>query len=156
MNYSPGYVLVIGQSAHNLTDRLPDNFQGNLRGSLQSVAADPNALSQSLHCPVVVTDSAEQAVAKAQEHHPHLVILSGNASKDWSPQIVQAIRQSVQPEEVVIVSLSKSSEFSWMPESSSSEIDGFFVEPLSVDVLSALNQSAIAKKECLQLAGSSC
>ena len=132
MNYLPGYVLVIDHSTSDL----------------QSTAEASESILQSLHCPVVITDSPEQAVAKAQSHHPHLVILSGDVS-DQSPQIAKKIRQSVQPEEVVIVSLSKSSEFSWMSEPNSVEIDGFFVEPLSVDVLSALNQSAIVKKTCL-------
>ena len=135
MNPSPGYVLVIGKP----------------NSSIQNAAEAPESVLQSLHCPVVITASLEQAVTKAQEHHPHLVILSGDASEDWSPHIAKEIRQSVQPEGVVIVSLSKSSEFSWMPESSNAEIDGFFVEPLSVDVLSALNQSAMVKKRVYRL-----
>ena len=134
MNHSSGYVLVIGNLISN---------------HLHNIAEAPESVLQSLYNSVIVTASPEQAVAKAQEHHPHLVILAGEVSEDWSVHMAKQIRQSVQPEGVVIVSLSKSSEFSWMPQSSSVEIDGFFVEPLSVDVLSALNQSAIVKKTCL-------
>lgn len=128
MKQSPGYILVIGQPLMNLTTSPTEN----------------------LYTPVVTATDPEQAVAKAQAEHPHLVIISGDTHQDWSPQVARQIRQSVQPEEVVIVSLTESSDLSWSTATESPEIDGVFVKPLSADVLSSLNESAIAKQRCLQ------
>jgi DNA-binding NarL/FixJ family response regulator len=132
MEPSADYILVIGRPSHGLQN----TFQ--------------NA-TQTLPCPVVVANSPDQAIAQAQADHPHLVILSGDHDQTWSPRIARQIRQSVQPEGVVIVALTQSSELSWHPRTNSADIDGFFVEPLSVDILSSLAESAIAKKKYLHI-----
>ncbi|MEM9091999.1 MAG: hypothetical protein AAGC93_25095 [Cyanobacteria bacterium P01_F01_bin.53] len=128
MKQSSGYILVIGQP-------------------LRHLPKSPS--TENLYTPVVTATSPEQAIAKAQAEHPHLVIISGDPHQDWSPQVARQIRQSVQPEGVVIVALTESSDLSWSNTTESSEIDGVFVKPLSADVLSSLNESAIAKKRCL-------
>jgi DNA-binding NarL/FixJ family response regulator len=129
MNPSTDYILVIGQ---------PSN---GLQSTFQSA-------TQAIDCPVVITNSPDQAIAQAEADHPYLVILSGDANQSWSRQIARRIRQSIQPEGVVIVALTQSSELSWhSPENT--DIDGFFVEPLSADILSTLTESAIAKKKYL-------
>ena len=129
MKQSSGYILVIGQPLMNLT-------------------TSPS--TENIYTPVVTATSPEQAVEKAQAEHPHLVIISGDTHQDWSPQVARQIRQSVQPEGVVIVALTESSDLSWPIATESTEIDGVFVKPLSADVLSSLNESAIAKQRCLQ------
>lgn len=138
MNVSQNYILIVGQPPKLAERSTPSS-------TLSSALTSTLGTAQALHCPVVITHSPEQAIAKAQSDHPYLVILSGDASQTWSPQVARQIRQSVQPEGVVIVALTQSSEQSWNPIEDSTEIDGFFVEPLSVDVLSALNASAILR-----------
>ena len=129
MKDSQNYVLVIGAPS----TKLPETRK----------------LSQTLSCPVVTITSPVQALALAQADPPHLVILSGDDSQTWSPQIARQIKQSVQPEGIVIVAITASSERSWQAPENNTEIDGFFVEPLSDDVWSTLNESAITKKKCL-------
>ena len=129
------YILVIGQSAKSIKE--------------QSAAT---VIAQELNCPVVSIASPWQAIAKAQANPPYLVILSGDEGQTWAPQTAREIKQSVQSQGVVVVALTTSSEHSWADDAERAEIDGYFVEPMSADVLSALNESAIAKKKCLQLA----
>ncbi len=130
MNPSKDYILVIGQPSNGLQSTFQE-------------------ATQAIHCPVVITQSPDQAIAQAQAEHPYLVILSGDTHQTWSPHVARRIRQSIQPEGVVIVALTQSSELSWNPHLESPDIDGFFVEPLSADVLSTLTESAIAKKKYL-------
>lgn len=106
--------------------------------------------NQIVRCPIVIADSVKEAIATAQSHHPYLVILAGDSSQPQLPRIARQIRQCMQPEEVMIVSLTASSDLAWEPQTGSPEIDGFLVEPLSVDVLSSLNESAMAKQKILQ------
>ena len=105
-----------------------------------------------LHCPIVVAASPAQALTTAQRDHPYLLILAGNAVQQWSPQMAQQIRQSVQPFGLVIVAITDSSELSWASEPTETGLDGFFVEPISPTVLNALNESAIAKHRFCQYA----
>jgi len=131
MESSQDYILVVGRPYKEL------------------VAA--KAIAQALNCAVVAVASPQQAVAKAQLNPPYLVILLGDERQTWAPQIAREIRQSVEPERIVIVALTTSSEPSWQLKENSAEIDGFFVKPISPDVMSTLRDSAIAKKQ-LQLA----
>lgn len=175
MEYSQGYILWIGQApttpllaevkptvkaspsqAATLPEAgLHDGLHDGLRDGLHDGFHDTDlqgaeAIARILRCPVSIATSPEQAVAQAQIEHPYLVILSGDVCPKWFLQVARQIRQSVQPERVVIVSLTDSSELSWMPTEASSDIDGFFVKPMSTDVLTALNESAIAKQIFLQ------
>lgn len=110
-------------------------------------------IAQTLGCPVVTVTSPWQALATAQADPPHLVILSGEDSYAWSPQMARQIRQHVQSESIVIVAITESIDLSWLPKEEATAIDGIFVEPLSADILNALNESAITKKRCLQTCG---
>lgn len=116
-------------------------------GPLTKEMAAAKAIAQALNCSVVTIASPWQAVAEAQNHPPYLVILLGDEGQTWSPQIAREIRQSVEPERIVIVALTTSSVPSWQCQESSAEIDGFFVEPISLDVMNTLRDSAIAKKQ---------
>jgi len=113
---------------------------------------DIESYGRRFQCPIVVADSPAQAIATAQMDHPYLVILSGESIQQWSPQIAQQLRQSVQPFGLVIVAITDSSELSWEVEPRETGLDGFFVEPISPTVLSALNESAIAKHTYCQCA----
>ena len=107
---------------------------------------------EQLGCAMVVAESPTQAIAIAQRNRPYLVMLSEKSIQQWSPQIAQQLRQSVQPFGVVIVAVMDSSELSWQNEPTETGLDGFFVEPISSAVLSALNETAIAKHKYAQYA----
>ena len=132
MESSQDYILVVGR---------PD----------REVAA-ARAVAQALQSAVVVIASPQQAVVKAQHNPPYLVILVDDDRQVWSPQIAREIRQSIEPERVVIVSLTASSESGWQPCENSAEIDGFFVEPISPAVMHTLRDSAIVQKQLHQTA----
>ena len=119
----------------------------------QAVVSGATSLSQAspgLGCPIITVTSPYQALAKAQADPPHLVILSGENSYAWSPQMARQIRARVPAESIMIVAITESVDFSWLPEEDATAIDGILVEPLSADILSALNESAITKRRCLQ------
>ena len=131
MKQSQNYVLIVGEPSQDLP------------------ATD--SIAQTLRCPVVAATSPTQALAMAQSAPPHLVILSGDEGCTWSHKIARQLRKSIQTDSVMIVAVTEASEPSWLPKEDNPEIDGFFVEPISADVLSTLNESAITKKRCLQL-----
>lgn len=130
---SQGYILVVGRPS-NRGQRDIERHGGGLR------------------CPVVMADSLTQAIAITQNDPPHLVILSGSAIHQWSPRMAKQLRDSAQSSSLVIVAITDSSELSWEAEPRETGLDGFFVEPISSTVLSALNVSAIAKHRYLQCA----
>ena len=144
MKHPYDYILVIGQSPLELPNTSPP--------MLRVPSGNTFASSPFPNYPIVAVDSASQAIAQARAKHPYLVILVGDDCQVRSPQIAKQIRQSVHPEGVVIVALTESSESSWPElnedEDAQADIDGFFVRPLSPEVLDSLNESAIAKKNC--------
>lgn len=93
---------------------------------------------------VFVAHSADQAVARIEQDIPYLVILSGTC-QNWSPSFVNRLRETVKPLGTTIVALTQAHEPSWSPQEEHPGIDGFFVEPLSQDVLHLLVKSAVAK-----------
>lgn len=113
---------------------------------------DIEQYGERLGCPIVFTDSLVQAIATAQQSCPYLVILSGGLVQQWSSQMAQQLRQSIQLSGLIIVAVTDSSELSWEMEYRDSGLDGLFVEPLSPTVLSALSETAIAKHRYLQCA----
>lgn len=103
------------------------------------------SLSIQLESNVFVAHSADQAVARIEESIPYLVILSG-AHKNWSPALVDRLRETVRPSgSTTIVALTQSHEPSWSPQEEHPGIDGFLVEPLTQDVLHLVVESAAAK-----------
>lgn len=93
---------------------------------------------------VFVAHSTDQAVARIEQSIPYLVILSGTY-QNWSPAFVERLRETVKPLGTTIVALTQAHEPSWPPQEDHPGIDGFFVEPLSQDVLQLLVKSAVAK-----------
>lgn len=124
MDISSGYILLLGQYCG--TDLM---FQ---------------ALSHQIEGSIFIAHSADQAVARIKQSIPYLVILSG-AHKNWSPALINRLRETVKPLGTTIVALTQSHEPSWSPQEDHPGIDGFFVEPLSQDVLTLLVESAVAK-----------
>ena len=107
-------------------------------------------IAPNLSCPVITVTSSRQALAQAQADPPHLVILSGEDDGVWPSQIARQIRQRVQAQSIVIVAITDSTDLIWRSEEGTAAIDGILVEPLSADILNALNESAITKKRCYQ------
>ncbi len=124
MDSSSGYILLLG--THHNADLM-----------LQS-------LSMHRKSDVFVAHSAEQAVARIEQGIPYLVILSG-AHKNWSPALVDRLRETVKPLGTTIVALTQFHEPSWSPQEEHPGIDGFLVEPLTYDVLHLVVESAAAK-----------
>ncbi|MBE9079610.1 hypothetical protein IQ241_20300 [Romeria aff. gracilis LEGE 07310] len=125
MTIPQGYILVLGQQPQDFLD----------------------AQLQHLSYLMVLTDSADQAVARVEQERPYLVILSGN-HQNWSQPVVQRLRDSIWPAGVTIVALTEPDEPSWFPPGQTSGIDGFLVKPLSRDILSAVVESAVVKQFC--------
>lgn len=115
------YVLVLNQGTNDL-QRL---------GSL---------LTQ-LKCPVEWADSPEQAMRKAKQTPPCLVILAGNPY-DWSHGIVHRFRSISDRSSMTIVGLTDFHAPSWLRQEENPGVDGFLVNPLNQDVLNSLVQSA--------------
>lgn len=116
-------------------------------GDLQIV----QSVLKRLRCSVFVANSIEQAVARAGQIAPYLVILAGN-HQDSAQSLVHKLRWTIQSSGhksgVTIVALTESHNPSWIYEEDYSGIDGFLVKPLSGDILTTLVQSAWAKQSC--------
>ena len=125
MKAPQGYILVVDQKSEDLQ-------------VVQSI------LSR-LSCSVFIAESSDQAVARASQAAPYLVILSGN-NQSWSKALVGRLRQSINTNGVTIVALTDSGNPSWSYQEDHPGLDGFLVQPLSRDVLSSLVQSAIVKQ----------
>lgn len=93
---------------------------------------------------VFIASSTAQAVARIAESSPCLMILLGNR-QHWSPTVVKHLRQQVQSTEVTIVALTELSGTSWSPREDYADLDGFFVTPISDDVLTSVLESALVK-----------
>lgn len=121
---SQGYILLLDQPCGD-------------RQLMQSL------LSQ-LQCSVVTADSAEQAVVKAQQVSPYLVILMGNRHI-WSQGLIDQLREALKASGVTIVALTESHDPSWFYQEENPGLDGFLVKPLTGDVLTSVVQSAQVK-----------
>jgi CheY-like chemotaxis protein len=105
------------------------------------------ALFQRLSCSIVVTNSAEQAVARASQAPPYLIILSGST---WSTPLIHRFRDIADACDSPILALTDSHAPSWQRQEDNPGFDGFLVKPLHGDVLAGLVQSALARKNyCL-------
>jgi DNA-binding NarL/FixJ family response regulator len=107
------------------------------------------ALFNRLSCSMVVTNSAEQAVARASQAPPYLIILSGSQTA-WSTPLIHRFRDIADACDGTILALTDSHAPSWQRQEDNPGFDGFLVKPLHGDVLVALLQSALARKSyCL-------
>ncbi|MEM6425046.1 MAG: hypothetical protein AAGF66_07275 [Cyanobacteria bacterium P01_H01_bin.119] len=127
MTASQGYILLLNQQYNDIK-------------VVQSVL-------ERLRCTVFVAESMEQAISRAGEDTPYLIILAGN-HPGWAETSVHCLRQAIQKVGVTIVALTDSHSPSWLHEEDYSGIDGFLVKPLSGEILSTLVQSAWAKQAC--------
>jgi DNA-binding response OmpR family regulator len=125
MSTTHGYILVLDTQRHQ-------------SGSVETLLAQ-------LRWPVFVAGSAEQAVAQAHQISPWLVILIGDG-QNWSKSLVEQLRQGSQPKQMTIVALTESTSPRWDHTDDHPGLDGFFVKPLSSEVLTSLVQSALAKQ----------
>jgi DNA-binding NarL/FixJ family response regulator len=94
-----------------------------------------------LRCPIVVAASPEQAMARARQAPPYLLILVGN-QQDWSKHLVHQFRGLADACGITIVALTDVHAPSWLRQEDNPGVDGFLVKPLNQDILSSLVHSA--------------
>ena len=133
MTYSNGYILILDQHSNHF--RLIESLLDQ-------------TLPDHQRCRVYVADSFEQAVHRAAQMPPYLVILAGSNKSSWSQRLARRLRQAMNTAGVTIVALTDSDAPSWFHQEENPELDGFLVRPLTPDVLSSLVQSALAKQAC--------
>lgn len=122
MKSSQSYVLVLDQDSRHL----------QVLGTL---------LHQ-LKYPMVVVRSVDQAMAKASQMPPSLIILSGN-QQSWSQTSIEKLRNVAnRSNNITIVALTDFHSPSWLRQEENPGLDGFLVTPLNSEVLSSLLQSA--------------
>lgn len=111
---------------------------------------DLNALESSLNClrcSVEIANSEDQAVARASQTLPYLVILDGDR-QHWSTRLVSKLRQKASDCGTTIVALTDFNAPSWSHQEDNPGVDGFLVKPIDGDVLCSLVHSARAKQNC--------
>ncbi|NJO42923.1 MAG: response regulator [Cyanobacteria bacterium CRU_2_1] len=102
---------------------------------------------------MVVASSADQAMAKAKQSPPSLIILSGN-QQDWSQTLISRLRTIANHSGgIMIVALTDSHAPSWLRQEENPGLDGFLVKPLNGDVLTSLVQSAWARQTYMPYPG---
>jgi CheY-like chemotaxis protein len=106
---------------------------------------DAHPLASQLPYPVFIAQSVEQAVNRALQAPPSLVILVGDHVQDWSASMVEKLRQNVQTAHLTIVALTNSASPQWNYLEETPGLDGFLVKPLSIDILNSLVESAFAR-----------
>ena len=94
-----------------------------------------------LRCPLVVASSVEQAMAKAKQAPPYLLILIG-AQQSWSQPLVHQFRGLADRCGITIVALTDVHAPSWLRQEDNPGVDGFLVKPLNPDILTSVVQSA--------------
>lgn len=117
----------------------------------QQVSPRPDLPLETDRCDVFVASSFEQAVARAKQAAPCLVILAGDDQR-WVQTQVHTLRQSTQAHEATILALTESTHPNWEPHEETPDLDGFLVKPLTTEVLTSLVQSALIKREYSSLA----
>lgn len=99
------------------------------------------SLSQ-LKCSMVVARSIDQAMAKASQRSPYLIILSGN-QHNWSKALVKKLRNVANHSDyITIVALTDFHSSNWLSQEDNPDLDGILVNPVNSDVLVSLVQSA--------------
>lgn len=109
---------------------------------------DAHPLEADLQYPVFVASSTEQAVTRVNQGVPCLVILVGNNFQDWSQPLVKQLRQHEQAPDMTIVALTDSTSPQWNYSEDTPGLDGLLVQPLSIDILRSLVESAFARTIC--------
>lgn len=102
-----------------------------------------------LSCPLVVATSPEQAMARASQAPPYLLILIGN-QQHWPKSLVHRFRSLADSCGITIVALTDVHAPSWLRQEDNPGLDGFLVKPLNCDILFSLVQSAwVRQNYCL-------
>lgn len=109
---------------------------------------DAHPLESDLQYPVVVTRSPAQAFTRVSQGAPCLVILVGNNFQDWSQSLIRQLRQHAQSPDMTIVALTDSASPQWNYSEDIPGLDGLLVQPLSMDILRSLVESAFARHVC--------
>jgi DNA-binding response OmpR family regulator len=123
---SHGYILVLDTEPQGHRDAYP--------------------LEAQLQYPVFIAKSVDQAVSRAMQTPPGLVILIGDNDRHWSASLVQQLRQNAQCNQLTIVALSDSTSPQWNYLEETPGVDGFLVKPLSTEILRTLVESAFARR----------
>lgn len=98
-----------------------------------------------LSCPVAIANSEDQAMAKASQDLPFLVILT-DTRRDHAPGFVRQLRRQPTVCGPTIVLLTEPHAPWWLPQEDNPGFDGYLVKPLAVDVLISLIESAWARQ----------
>ncbi|MGG6241849.1 response regulator [Nodosilinea sp. AN01ver1] len=109
---------------------------------------DAHSLATNLQYPVFVASSTEQAVTRASQTPPCLVILMGNNFQAWSQPLVNQLRQYSRSPDMTIVALTDSASPQWNYSEDTPGVDGLLVQPLSMEILRSLVESAFARSIC--------
>jgi DNA-binding NarL/FixJ family response regulator len=94
---------------------------------------------------MVVASSPDQAMARAVQAPPYLLILAGS-QRSWSKALVHDFRNIASTCGITIVALTDFHAPSWLRQDENPGVDGFLVKPLNRDVLVSLVQSAWARQ----------
>ncbi|KGF71578.1 hypothetical protein DO97_17595 [Neosynechococcus sphagnicola sy1] len=121
------YILVVDQESEDL--HILESLLGRLR------------------CAVVIAHSTAQALARASQAPPYLVILTGN-HPGGSESLVSVLRSMDRQNNIMIVALTDVHAPSWLYQEENPGFDGFLVKPISGDVLTSLVQSAWVRQAC--------
>lgn len=100
---------------------------------------------ESLWCPFVITQSAEQALERIVQSPPCLVILIGH-DYHWSSSLINTLRKTARTARVTIVALTDVHAPNWLRQEENPGLDGFLVKPLSREVATSVVQSAWARQ----------
>ena len=109
---------------------------------------DAHPLESDLQYPVIVARSPAQAFTRVSQGAPCLVILVGNNFQDWSQSLIRQLRQHAQSPDMTIVALTDSASPQWNYSEVIPGLDGLLVQPLSMDILRSLVESAFARHVC--------
>ncbi|MGB3202594.1 MAG: hypothetical protein WBA99_16935, partial [Nodosilinea sp.] len=109
---------------------------------------DVQRLKTNLQYPVFAASSTEQAVNRVSQGAPRLVILVGNNFQAWSQPFVNQLRQYCRSLDTTIVALTDSTSPQWNYSEDTPGVDGLLVQPLSLDILRSLVESAFARSIC--------
>lgn len=136
MKRSGNYVLVLDQDS----------------GSLQALGS----LLDQLQCPMIVTRSIDQAMAKTSQSSPYLIILAGG-QQSWVKPLVRKLRNVANHSDyITIVALTDFHASNWLSQEENPDLDGVLVNPIHSDVLTSLVQSAWMRQTyCLPKAAAS-
>ncbi len=129
MELLQNYILIFDQGTEDL--QMLESLLGHLR------------------CPLTVTRSAEQAIAKVKQAPPYLIILVGT-QQGWPQPLMQQFRALADRCGITIIAVTDVHAPSWLRQEDNPGVDGFLVKPLNRDILTSVVQSAwIRQTYCL-------